>query len=455
MKIGFLSMDHLRDWTGITRLIDRIAAEMARRGHEVFLLAHENKAATQTKKNVPVGQCDYLHTLVTFSLDNPANILSAREKIAECGLDVCMTSMGNTDLLYMPRLFHGSRTPYIIGEAADPRVFIYERWQPYEHFAALNGAAAIQILLKEYRPFYPDALKPRITTIGNPAPPKAEVDFAARRSKEIRHIVAVGRFNEADKRFSVLLRAFALLCRDFPEWHLKLVGDGHYWEYYHEMAKQLGIKQLVNFTGAVPDPAEHYNQADIFCLPSFKAEGLPMVYVEASAHALPLIGFESCVASNALITPDTGALAKNGIDAVHGTPEQLVGALRSLMERTPEQREEIGRNTQRIFQERFNEKLIFDSWEKLFMDVLEKWKGFEPDSPIWTPELLNAATEEAASRPMPLVSPEISAADEQTENVRLRCELAKGKIVYTELENKYNALLRQFQAVTMRKKGKR
>jgi glycosyltransferase involved in cell wall biosynthesis len=262
MRIGFLSIDHLRDWTGITRLIDRIAADMAKRGHEVFLLAHENKAA----ESIPVGQCEYPHTLVTFALDTPANILSARERIAGCGLDVCMTSMGNTDLLYMPRLFYGTRTPYIIGEAANPRVFIYERWQPYEHFAALNGAAAIQILLEEYRPYYPKTLKPRITTIGNPAPPIAEVDFIAIRSKEIRYIVAVGRFNEADKRFSVLLRAFALLCKDFPDrgtgsvWRLKLVGDGPYWEYYHEMAKQLGIKQLVEFTGAVPDPAEHYNQ---------------------------------------------------------------------------------------------------------------------------------------------------------------------------------------------------
>jgi glycosyltransferase involved in cell wall biosynthesis len=451
MKIGFLSMDHLRDWTGITRLIDRIAADMARRGHEVFLLAHENKTA----KSIPVGKCDYPHTLVTFALDKSVNILKAREKIGNCGIDVCMTSMGNTDLLYMPRLFYGDRTPYIIGEAADPRVFIYERWQPYEHFAALNGAAAIQILLEEYRPFYPDALKSRITMIGNPAPPKAEVDFTVRRNKEIRQIVAVGRFNEADKRFSVLLRAFALLCKDFPEWRLKLVGDGPYWGYYHEMAKQLGIKQLVEFTGAVPDPAEHYNQADIFCLPSFKAEGLPMVYVEASAHALPLVGFESCMASNALITPETGAIVKNGADAVHGTPEQLAGALRSLIELSPRQREIFGRNTQRIFQERFNEKLIFDSWERLFMDVFAKWKGFEPNNPIWTPALLNAATEEAASRTMPLNSPDISTANEQTESVRLRCELIKTKISYSELEGKYNVLLKQYQTMTMKRKGKR
>jgi len=451
MRIGFLSIDHLRDWTGITRLIDRIAADMAQRGHEVFLLARESKTAD----SIPVGKCDYPHTLVTISLDTPEAILSAREKITGCNIDVCMTSMGSADLLFMPRLFYGSRTPYIIGEAADPRVFVYERWQPYEHFAALNGAAAIQILLEEYREFYPEALKPRITTIGNPAPPIAEVDFSARRSKEIRQIVAVGRFNEADKRFSVLLRAFALICRDFPEWRLKLVGDGQYWGYYHEMAKQLGIKKLVEFTGAVSDPAEHYNQADIFCLPSFKAEGLPMVYVEASAHALPLVGFESCAASKALITPDVGTLAQNGADANHGTPEQIAEALRSLMELSSEEREKIGRNARSIFQERFNEKLIFDSWERLFMDVFEKWQGFEPDSPIWTPELLNAATEEVASRSMPLVSPEASTADEQTENVRLRCELAKMKIVNGELEGKYNALLRQFQSATMRKKGKR
>jgi len=429
MKIGFVSLDHLRDWSGITRLIDRIAADMARREHLITIIALDKKANTKT----PVSELNYPHELLPLNLDDEQGILEAREKIKSAKLDICAASIGSSQLELMPKLFYGSGIPFIHGEPADPRVFTYERWNPYLHFGALYTCAAIQVLLPEYIPLYPKLLQPRITVIGNPTHPPADVDFTARRSKETRYIIAVGRLNEPDKRYSVLLRAFALLSGEFPQWRLKIVGDGPFREFYHEMARQLGIKKLIDFTGAVADTASHYNSADIFCLPSFRAEGLPMVFGEAASHALPMVGFKSCTASAALIKPDIGVLADNGEE--HGTPEQLAEALRALMTLVPEEREKYGIRAREFFTEELNEQKIFDKWETTLMDTFENWKGLEPDSDVWTEEVLAGTSENA-------------------EIVRLQCENARLKQDYDELGKRYSALLGQFQALAG-KKGKR
>ncbi|MCL2087033.1 MAG: glycosyltransferase [Oscillospiraceae bacterium] len=450
MKIGLISFAHLLDWTGITRLIDQIAAEMVKRGHSVTIIAKEGKASSK----IPTSALAYKHELLTLNLDTDSGRKQAREKIANSGLDVCAASVGGTEILYLPWLFKNTNIPFVHGEAADPRVFVYERWEPYEHFGVLSCAAAFTVLLEEYLPFYPQVLRKKARVIGNPAPPPADIDFKARREKKTRTIIAVGRFNEDDKRFSMLLRAFALLHNEFPDWRVKLVGDGPFMQYYEIMATKLGIKRLVEFTGSVSDVSTHYKTADIFCLPSFRAEGLPMVFLEASAHALPLVGYSSCAASAALITPEIGALAKNtpGLEL-----EVLAKALSSLMTLTPQDREKIGILCLNTFQKKYANNIIFDQWETLLVQVsnkevpknmlMQEWPGLEPDSPVWTEKLLTAAGNEIAERALPLVSPETSSADEETECVRLRSKLARIECDYKQLEKKYAELLRQFQAL--------
>ena len=77
-------------------------------------------------------------------------------------------------------------------------------------------------------------------------------------------------------------------------------------------------------------------------------------------------------------------------------------------------------------QEKYGDKIIFDKWEDLIMktvnDISEHWEGLTPDSPVWTEEVLSGRD------------------IENSKIVRLKCELAKLKQSYEELEKKYNAL---------------
>jgi hypothetical protein len=329
----------------------------------------------------------------------------------------------------------------------------------------LAAAAAIQILLADYLPYYPEALRRKIAVIGHPSPPPREVDFAERAQKTTRTLLGVGRFLDADKRFSLLLRAFASLAKEFPAWQLKLVGDGPYWDKYHIMAEQLGIADRVLFTGAVADVGAHYADADVFCLPS-AAEGFGIVYEEAAAWALPLAGFASCTASAALIAPGAGALAEKD------SPESLAHALRSLMAAAPEERARAGKAARDFFQTHYDEGAVFDAWETLLTQAARKtdrrweremnntahlrispeWNGLEPDGGVWTEALLQDAAAEIAGRAVPTVVPETSSAPADAENVRLRCELARLKQDFAVMEKKYASLLTQFQALAVKRK---
>ena len=514
MKIGFLSFDHLRDWTGITRLIDQLATEMVSRGHHVVIMAEE----ASPSKRVPVSPRAYEHELITFDLSSVSTRQAARTKIAGSGIDICATSVGGAQMPYVPWLFNGSGIPVCVGEPVDPRVISFERWLPYEHFGVLFAADAIQVLLERYVQHYPSCLQERITTIGNPLPPSPEVDLNARRNRETRTILAVGRFNESDKRFSLLLQAFALLAGEFSTWKLKMVGDGPFWDYYHLMAKQLGIAGRVIFTGSVADPETHYEGTDVFCLPSGWAEGFPMVLAEAAAHALPLVGFKTCAACEALITEGRGVL----IDSPEGdAPEALAAALRSLMALDPRERERMGVQAREALQEQYGGTKVFDAWERLLFETLENtrrrgltaleeigsasmdkvpdvandkrgglkpegdtgdnlkpegdtgdnrksesdtedgcklegdvWDGLRPESPVWTTELLRGAAREIIAREDQRVAPETSEAPEEVESVRLRSELARLRQDYEALDRKHTILLGQFQALAGSARGR-
>jgi glycosyltransferase involved in cell wall biosynthesis len=93
------------------------------------------------------------------------------------------------------------------------------------------------------------------------------------------------------KNHETILRAIARLRTEgtLPP-HLKYVicGHGALEQYLKDLARQLGIDDLVTFAGYREDMAEIYRTADIFIFPSYQ-EGLPMSLLEAMACGCPVI----------------------------------------------------------------------------------------------------------------------------------------------------------------------
>ena len=93
-------------------------------------------------------------------------------------------------------------------------------------------------------------------------------------------IVFVGRL-EQYKGVQLLLEA----ARDLKGCALTIVGMGSYSKSLELLAQGIDCE----FAGFHRDPAPYYRKADIFVMPSFGPEGLPMVTLEAMAYGIPCV----------------------------------------------------------------------------------------------------------------------------------------------------------------------
>ncbi|HEY2242405.1 MAG TPA: glycosyltransferase family 4 protein [Streptosporangiaceae bacterium] len=109
-----------------------------------------------------------------------------------------------------------------------------------------------------------------------------------------------------------LIRAWPAVRAVIPDARLLLVGEGPYRGELQRLADRLEVAAAVTFTGSVPDLPGYYAAADVFAMPcrtrraGLDVEGLGIVYLEASAAGLPVIGGDSGGAPDAILDGETG-----------------------------------------------------------------------------------------------------------------------------------------------------
>jgi phosphatidylinositol alpha-1,6-mannosyltransferase len=99
---------------------------------------------------------------------------------------------------------------------------------------------------------------------------------------------------------------------------LVLVGDGPYRPALHRLVRRTGVSDSVLFTGPVSwdDLPAYYDAGNVFAMPcrtrraGLDVEGLGIVYLEASATGLPVIGGDSGGAPDAILDGETGYVVK-------------------------------------------------------------------------------------------------------------------------------------------------
>jgi phosphatidyl-myo-inositol dimannoside synthase len=129
-----------------------------------------------------------------------------------------------------------------------------------------------------------------------------------------------------------LIKAWPSVRAQVSDAVLLLVGDGPYAPELKRLAQRLSVSDSVVFTGPVPwaDLPSHYDAADVFAMPcrtrrrGLDVEGLGIVYLEASATGLPVIGGDSGGAPDAILDGESGYVVHD----VPSTAGRLVELLR-------------------------------------------------------------------------------------------------------------------------------
>ncbi|GAB2590859.1 glycosyl transferase family 1 [Paractinoplanes abujensis] len=112
----------------------------------------------------------------------------------------------------------------------------------------------------------------------------------------------------------MLIRALPTIRRRVPGAALLLVSGGPYRETLEKLARDHDVEKDVVFTGSVPwaELPAHYAAGDVYAMPcrtrarGLDVEGLGIVYLEASATGLPVVGGDSGGAPDAVRDGETG-----------------------------------------------------------------------------------------------------------------------------------------------------
>ena len=160
----------------------------------------------------------------------------------------------------------------------------------------------------------------KVRAIPNPASFGAAGNPLRRKKHDL---LFVGRLENGSKRVDLLLRIWARLEARFPEWRLRIVGDGPDVGMLRELAGTLGLER-VSFEGFCA-PAPYYRDAAIFCMTS-AFEGFPMVLLEAAAFGCVPVAFDSYAAVRDIIDDgENGVLVSAfDLDAYTETLAQLM-----------------------------------------------------------------------------------------------------------------------------------
>jgi glycosyltransferase involved in cell wall biosynthesis len=198
----------------------------------------------------------------------------------------------------------------------------------------LEHAAAIHVLFPSFGDWFPPHLQERVVAIPNYVSPEF-----ARRTKAERDklILAVGRLAEV-KNYMQLVRSWATLANDFPDWKVIVYGTGPQQRELRDEIAKLGIANSFVLGGHRSDLGREYARAAIFCHPAH-FEGFGLSPAEALHMSVPVVSYADCAGVNQFVKDGYNGLA---VDR-NGSDDALAKGLRRLME-DETLRETLGRN---------------------------------------------------------------------------------------------------------------
>ena len=256
------------------------------------------------------------------------------------------------------------RVPYIYADHLDIRHLSYSRKWKILRNALLRFAKTVTVLserdhqfITRYHPRWKVAVvyNPALPCLVKPGPAPAFM------LPEKKYVLAVGRLVK-QKGFDRLLNAWRRICNMQNDWQLLLIGSGTEEESLKHLASKFGISQRVDFVPPQKDLTSVYQHAEILAMSS-RAEGFPMVLLEAMATGLPAVSF-ACTGPDVII--------RNGIDGILVEPNHVEELARSLAElmQNESKRRSLGARAKEITS-RFSLADYIDAYEKLCHQALK------------------------------------------------------------------------------------
>lgn len=298
---------------------------------------------------------------INISDSNAKILISLERHIRKENYELCVV-MGVPLCVYaVPAIHLGAKnTKIVVSERNDPKHFAGKKVVGKLSRFFMKFADGFVFQTNDAKSFYSKYLGDRGVVIPNPIYNNELPDpFHGEKSKRI---VSAGRLVK-QKNFDILIKAFAEIHMNYPDYTLEIYGDGELKDDLILSAQKLGIEKYVSFPGTVVDVCYRIRDASVFVLSS-DFEGMPNSLIEAMAMGLPCIATDCpCGGPKMIINNNL-----NGLLIKTGDIKGLVISLNKILSDNNFALN-IGNNAEKI-RETLDSDVICNDWYTYFEEVL-------------------------------------------------------------------------------------
>ena len=208
--------------------------------------------------------------------------------------------------------------------------------------------------------YYPKSVRNKSVIICNPIHPL--VRSVQREGNITKDIVCVARLDIVQKRQDILIKAFNLISSKYPEYRLKLYGDGFSLSDENTLRKLANGNSKIDFMGQTRDVAGAIQNAAVAVLSS-DFEGIPNALLEYMSIGVPCISTNCSPGGAAMLIKNK----VNGLLVRKGNVIELADAIEYMITH-PEEAEQMGRNSMKV-NELYSETVIAQKWLELFKSL--------------------------------------------------------------------------------------
>lgn len=268
--------------------------------------------------------------------------------------------MGTTHVLRQLRV-----TAPVVTMLHSPPVYYAKQASFSIYRESVDSCSVLQVLLPEFE----DQARKEFPHVPIVTIPNVVQQFKEASNCKAKKIVCLARL-ESGKRPELLVEAFALLHKRFPDWICEWWGDHtslNTKTRIISLIRKYGLEKNFLLPGTTSNVEPVLQSASIFAFPS-RSEGFGLALAEAFSAGLPAVGCKDCMGVNSLI--HDGA---NGF-LTDSTPKAFASGLARLME-NEDLRKKFG-NVGREEVKLYSAEQVWSSWEKLLQGESQRKRSY-------------------------------------------------------------------------------
>ena len=272
------------NYGGAERVISILSNQWVSMGHNVnLIIIGENPECVYTLDNAVK-----VHCIGGLSGKPVISHIKLIKKIKKCILDFksdVVISFMNDSCAYSALALGHTKIPLFYSERNDPTRVNQRKIDKLYRKIVENKSKGIVFQTNGAKSYYKKSVQNKSMVILNPFDTQnlPEYNFDNREKT----IVSVGRL-QPQKNQALLIDAFALIAKDFPDYTLKIYGDGVLKEELQNQIAKAGLGNQVILMGAHKDVLNKINTSSLFVLSS-DFEGLPNALIEAMCIGIPSV----------------------------------------------------------------------------------------------------------------------------------------------------------------------